>query len=700
MQKSILKKIAAVAFAALLSAAGLSASAKSADNAYTYDSWGNTVDVPSGYEAALSFGTEKSATLKSPMDMFVCGDKLYVLDSGNNRIVIYNSEYKPEKIIDKFFITENGKSKETELSEAQGLFVTADGRIYIADTANARVLICNTDGIVKTVLTKPETENFPDSLQFKPINVLVDDADNTYVLADGFYYGAIVYDADGNYKNFYGANKVKVSASLIADRFWRKFMTGKQLDYTRNYLPATFTSFDIDSKYFIYTVTADKNGAIRRLNYIGNDIFEVEQGPDPLDKSVYGDRSAQYISGAWYSTSFTDIAVSDEDFVYVLDRTNGRVFQYDKDSNLINIFGAKGSQKGTFKTPVAIETVGRNVLVLDQDKAEITLFEPTDYGNLISDATVLYHKGLFDEAFDKWQSVLSYNSNCDLAYRGIGRAYLQQGKYAETMKYAKLGQDRLGYSKAFRFYRAQQARKYFVPAAIVLAIIIAAAVIISKNRDKIKERFNIKPRKPRLFKAKNVMLHSVTFYENLHNDKSKTTFLSACAVVLLFFVGQIIASLATGFIFNKNNITEFNGFFITAQSLGFVAIWVLSDAVVGSLRFGHGSILNIFNGTAAALIPYTATIYINIVLSHFFVYEEQGIMSIISAIGLLYTVFLLFQSVRINQKYSVTEAIGSMLLDVLVAVIIILLLVIVYMLIRQIFIFGTTVFQEIAYRIN
>ena len=243
MRNSILKRTAAIAFVAALSFACLTASAKSADNAYTYDSWGNAVEVPSGYEAALSFGTGKAAALKSPMDMYACGDKLYVLDTGNNRIVIYNSDFKPEKIIDKFYITENGTKSLTELNEAQGIFVTADGRIYIADTANARIIICNTDGMVKTVLTKPETENFPDSLQFKPINVLVDDADNTYVLADGFYYGAIVYDAEGNYKNFYGASKVKVTASLIADRFWRKFMTGKQLDYTRNYLPATFTSF-------------------------------------------------------------------------------------------------------------------------------------------------------------------------------------------------------------------------------------------------------------------------------------------------------------------------------------------------------------------------------------------------------------------------------------------------------------------------
>ena len=700
MLNKILKRIICPIVSVILLCSGLLTSAAGADNAYTYDSWGNTVDVPSGFEEEFTVGNAEDIRLKSPMDMYYRNGVLYVLDSGNNRVVLYNENFEPIKTIEKFYTVENNENKYTELNEAQGIFVTDDGKIAIADTANARVIICNRDGLISTVLTKSETENFPDTLQFKPIKVVIDDINNVYVLADGFYYGAIVYDAQGNYKNFYGASKVKASAALIADMFWRKFMTGKQLDYTRNYLPSAFTSLDIDNKNFIYTIIAEKSGAIRKLNYLGNDIFEVEQGPDPLDKSVYGDYGAQYIGGSWYNTSFIDIAVSDEDFVFALDRTNGRVFQYDKDSNFINVFGAKGSQKGTFKTPVAIETIARKVLVLDQDKATITVFAPTDYGNLICDATVLYHEGLFDKAFDKWQGVLNYNSNCELAYRGIGRAYLQQGKYTDAMKYAKLGQDRLGYSKAFRFYRSNVARKYFVPAAIVLLALIIAIWLIRKNFEKIRKFLHLKAKKPKLFKVNNIIFHSVTFYEKLHTDKSADSLIKSFIVVFLFFIGQIISNLATGFIFNPRNITEFNGFFVTAQSLGFVAIWVLSDTIVGSLKFGHSTVRTTFMGTAAALIPYTFTIYLNIFLSYFLVYEEKSIMGIISSIGLMLTVFLIYQSVRISQKYSVMETVWAMILDVLVAVIVILILIIVYMLLRQIFIFGSTVYQEIIYRIN
>lgn len=701
MRGKSVKRIACALFSAVIAvSAAISATAAGADDAYSYDSWGNAIDVPSGYEVSKTVGKGLETDLNSPLDMYYRNDTLYVLDSGNGRVVTFDKNYNYKGVIDKFYTVEKGEKVYTELYDPQGIFVTLDGRIVIADTGNFRVLICSPKGEISRILTRPESENFSQDLQFKPVKVVVDDLDNVYVLAEGFYYGAIVYDAQGEYKNFFGASKVKVSAALIADMFWRQFMNDKQLDYTKNYLPAAFTSFDIDSKNFIYTVIADKEGSIRKLNFLGNDIFAPEQGPDPLDKTVYGDRNNQYLNGTWYSTRFNDIAVSDDDFVYVLDKTKGRVFEYDKDSNLLNVFGANGTQAGTFKTPVAVETVGRDILVLDQDKAQISVFSPTDYGELIHDATVLYHQGLFDDAYDKWQGVLSYNSNCELAYRGIGRAYLQQGNYTEAMKYAKLGQDRAGYSKAYRVYRSQVARQYFTYAVAVIVILIIAVWVIKKNLVKIKAKLHIKDKIPPLYRVKNIIFHPVSFYEKLHTDRSADSLVKSVIVVLLFFVGQVMSNLATGFVFNQNNITEFNALFIIAQSLGLVAIWVLSETVVGSLRFGHGTVRTVFNGTAAALIPYTFTIYLNIILSQFLVYEEKSIMTIISTIGLLYTIFLLYQSVRILQKYTVLEAVLAMVLDVLVAVIVILLLIIVYMLVRQIVIFGSTIYQEIMYRIN
>ena len=90
MLNKILKRIICPIVSVILLCSGLLTSAAGADNAYTYDSWGNTVDVPSGFEEEFTVGNAEDIRLKSPMDMYYRNGVLYVLDSVNNRVVLYN----------------------------------------------------------------------------------------------------------------------------------------------------------------------------------------------------------------------------------------------------------------------------------------------------------------------------------------------------------------------------------------------------------------------------------------------------------------------------------------------------------------------------------------------------------------------------------------------------------------------------------
>ncbi len=700
MRKKIAKLIVCIAISALILLAtaipALATGATSPNDSYNYDSWGNVTDVPNGYEYLLSIGDSKEITLNQPRDMYYRGDKLYILNTGDSNVIVLDRDYK---IIDKIvpYTLKDGQKEYATLNEARGIFVTEGGRLLIADTSNARVLVCEADGKIIQTLLKPESENFPADLMYKPVKVVMDDLGNVYVLSEGFYYGTIVYSADGSDGGFFGANKIEVTAEVVASMFWRQFMTDKQLNYTENLTPIAITSIDIDDDNFIYTCTAD---SVSRLNFVGTNIFKPEAGPDPIDKSIYGDRSYAWVGGIAYKTSLSDLAVSEDDFVFVLDPVMGRIFEYDKESNLLNIFGSLGNQKGTFTFPVAIETVGDDLLVLDQEKGKVTVFRTTDYGALLHEATILYHEGLFAQAYDKWEVVLSYNSNLELAYRGLGRANLQDGNYEKAMYYCNLGQDRLGYSKAFRLHRSDIARKYFAPAIIIAAILIIALLVLKKFWPKIKEKLGIKEKPKKLFRPGYIIFHPLDFYDKLYADKSKHTMIASIVVVALFFMGEVMSNLATGFIFNKNNMTTFNAFFLIAKTIGLVAIWTVSELVVGSLKFGHGTFRRVFTGTCAAIIPYTLTLYANLIISQFLTHEESAIMGIITTIGLLYTLFLIYQSVRIGQRYDAGEALVAMVLDVLVALVIVLILVIVFMLVRQIIMFGATIVNEIAFRFN
>jgi hypothetical protein len=65
------------------------------------------------------------------------------------------------------------------------------------------------------------------------------------------------------------------------------------------------------------------------------------------------------------------------------------------------------------------------------------------------------------------------NTNYQLAYVGIGKSLLRQGKYEEAMENFKIGCNQTYYSKAFQGYRDAKLEQYFGLIATSLVIITA-----------------------------------------------------------------------------------------------------------------------------------------------------------------------------------------------------------------------------------
>ena len=157
-------------------------------------------------------------------------------------------------------------------------------------------------------------------------------------------------------------------------------------------------------------------------------------------------------------------------YITALDETRGRVFVYDDESNLMFIFGGLGEQLGTFSRPTAVEKIDNDILVLDREEGAITIFRQTDFGRTVFEAIQLYNEGKYLEAMEPWQMVLQQNSNFNVAYNGLGKAYMQMEQYNMAMHYFKLGYDKIGYSYARQELFALWARENF--GIIIIAILI------------------------------------------------------------------------------------------------------------------------------------------------------------------------------------------------------------------------------------
>lgn len=427
------------------------ASAESAAPSYNYSYWGYSVAAPSAYQAStLITGAGSGAgEFKNPQDIQVTADKqIYVLDSGNNRFVILDQDYKSIKTVDAFQF----KGKAEKFNNPQGIYVTQQKEVYVADTGNKRIVHFDSGLRAISIMESPKSELLPASFEFQPVRVAVDKADRIYVMSAGVFDGFMEFGADGAFKSFTGANRVRVDA---VDYFWKSISTKAQREQMVMYTPTEFTNLDINDEGFLYATNGDEFGdPIKKLNAQGADILRREGYYKPSGDLLYSTRSG----GA---PRLVDIDVSDSEIYSVLDASRGRVFTYNGDGYLMYIIGGIGNRLGEFNSPVAIEHSGDDILVLDQALGEITVFQTTEYGRMLNSAVRSYYSGDEEMAYQQFSKVVNLNANMEYAYAGIGKAYLRKGEYKEATEYFKRSMDRPNYSKAFLLYRKEVLRGQF-----------------------------------------------------------------------------------------------------------------------------------------------------------------------------------------------------------------------------------------------
>lgn len=452
-------------------------------NSYNYDYWGSAIPAPAAYipSKLVDGNTLGISDFKSPMDLFVSSDnKVYIADSGNNRIVVIDEHWELDTVISEF----NNNGKTDTFNNPQGLFVTSDGDIYVADTDNARIIHLDTDGTFLREIGAPVADIIQGDFNYRPTSLVVDKAKRIYVVALGVNRGIIELDSEGSFRGYMGANRVTPN---MLDYFWKLISTDAQRDRMELFVPTEYNNISIDDEGFIYVTTstlslddilnainsrsaADDRGApIRKLNPTGDDILRRYGFFPPVGDIQFFSRG--YAESG--QSQLTDVCIEEYGIYSVLDKKKGRIFTYDSDSNLLYVFGGTGNRLGTFRNPTAFDNINGNYAVLDSILGQITVFELTEYGRLLKEAVTLHQQGKYSDSATRWEEVLHYNVNADLAYIGMGKAYLRKDEYSSAMKYFKLGSKREYYTKAFQLYRKEVISNNF---GLIMTVVLAAVI--------------------------------------------------------------------------------------------------------------------------------------------------------------------------------------------------------------------------------
>ena len=267
---------------------------------------------------ALS-GDKLIGKLKYPVSLFVTkGKKLYIADTGNNRLVSYDAELNFRGDFDA-----GGK-----LKHPIGVVKNSNGQFFVIEgITNTLVFI----DISKKTYKPLEISGAPKKPNpIIPGRLEIDDNDNLYITDRGN--GVIfVLNQEGRYI--------------------------REITYKNK--PVDFSDIRVDKKGFIYSLST-LEGKVYIFNNEGEEV------------SVFGARG----NGKNEFLFPTSIAVGSDGLVYILDQHKGTVLVYDVDGKFQFRFSKKGQSVGNLFYPSYIYTDQQGkIYIADRGNDRVQIFQ-------------------------------------------------------------------------------------------------------------------------------------------------------------------------------------------------------------------------------------------------------------------------------------------------------------------------------------
>lgn len=625
----------------------------------------------------------------------MCTDQngnIYILDGGSSKIYITDSAYRLLKYMENF----SYHGKEISFEGASGIFAKQD-RIYVADTKNSRVLVMDSKGVVLSILGVPESHLIPSDFSFKPLKVAVDSKEYTYIVCDGSYYGALVYSPSLEFVGFYGANTVQATPlDIIRKLIDRLFSNDIKKGASMLSLPYQFVDMVVGPDDFVYTATGRQSegrimtGQVAVMNPGGKNIIRKKN-------YNFADTRIGVYKNYYQTQSIVGIDVDKDGFFYIVDAVSGRVFWYDRDCNLLSVFGGSlgvGEQKGTSNVAKAVVLNGTDVLVCDGGKGQISVYAITEYGQLVREAQMKTLEDDYENSLAIWNEVVKQDQNNQIAYRGLAKAYYALKDNKSAAKYAKLGVDRATYSRAYEKIRMEFLEKWFL--LIFLGVLAIVSLMVVWIQVKLKKKIILINNK-RLKLLFNSISHPAESFQLL-KEKQLGSMVIALVLLAVYYLLSAITDRAEGFAFNYFNASTYNSFYVLLRTVGLVILWSVSNWMVCVLLGGIGKLKEIFIVTCYSLLPVIIASGVRLVLTYVLTPDEFAFVEIFYTVCVLYSLFMLIVGIIKLHDFEFGRFIGTTVLTVLSMMVILFLGFLIILLAQQVFGWVMTLFVEAKYR--
>ncbi len=646
---------------------------------YTVDGYGSTIETQTAYLPYTTITKIGEESLKQPTDFMLLDDGyIYILDSGNKRVVVSTMDAEPVMIFG-----------EDVLKSPRGIFVTPGHICYVADRDAKAIFVFDAEGKLINTYGKPDSAMYGESQDFLPLKIVVNSFGTMYVICESNTNGIVeISPAEGGtFLGYFGTNSTRASLWTI---IWRAVLTEAQRAKQLSNLPSTPDNLAIDEKGVIYTVTrGEKKEALKRLNIAGVNMIEPQS---------YEDLPAA-------------VAVGNHDNAFVAAQS-GYIYEYNNDGDLLFVFGGAddGEQRIGLSTKVEAIRIGKDdkIYVLDSDKAQIQVYKPTEFTDHLHDALYLFSKGRYTESKEPLQQVLEMNNLFDYANMAMSKALYKEGDYEGALKYSKLAKDLDTYSDSFWEIRASWL-KHNLTAVILIVLAIIAVWIVLKALDK-KYGILAGPRGAlKKFREKKLVAQlRYMFYFMRHpiegcygiKHYNSVSLLSSNILLALIMIIFVINKYFCGFI--TKTVRE--GSYDIASDIGMIvlalALVVGCNYLMCTINDGEGKLKEIYCSFVYGFGPYICFMPFIFMLSHVITDNERFFVDFGRLFMLAWIGVLVFIAVKEINDYSVGETVKIILLTLFTILIVCLLAFIIYVLWSQVIDFAQQIPREVVYKIE
>ncbi len=751
MKKSIFKAAAVLMLAVMTLVLTVVPSFAAAYTTYTYSIDGKQLDSPNAYEPEANgrYNSERMGitqatglALERPSDLTVdCDGNIYIIDEATRAV----DDTKTEKVyriivLDPYFrflyeLTEfKSESGATNyFNKPEGLSTT-EKFIYVADTENSRIVVFErlNEGRTKPersykIISQPQADVFGSDNLYLPIAVASDD-NHVYVVSKTTHMGIISMDIEGNFMGFVGAQKVSSNA---LDILWRMFQTDEQRALSQKYISTPFNNIVMDDAGFIYvtinfesgsaeeasqqTAIENKSGSaeyapVKKLNTNGDDILSRSGFYPPSGEVLVAKKSTNGAPAG--ASTITDVAIGPEETWSIIDSKRQRIFTYDKNGNLLFAFGDKGDQLGNIEQITALSYQladgMTNMIILDKgdgaiSKPTINVYSRTEYGDLLIKALHNDNTRNYEAAVEDYERILERNLNFDAAYIGKAKALYRKGgmeNYEAAMEQYSYAYNTDGYSQAFKMFRKNWVSEYIWVIPIVVVAVFLGISYFFKYAAKVNAKTAITSGKrtfgQELLFAFHLIFHPFDGYWDLKHEKRGSLRGSAfyIALTVLVFTYQ---SIGRSYMYNPTGEYQSIGMQIATVCIP-VALFAAANWCITTLFDGEGSIKDIVIATGYSLVPLILFTVPGTLLTHILSSSESGIITLVNALGFVWTGLLLFFGIMITQDYSFGKNILTIIVTIVGMCFIMFIIILFVTLVSDIFGLGKNIITEISYR--